>query len=839
MTESPNNTIAPQTLLTQEAMHCFQQGDLANASAKAKQAVLQNETEHAAWDLLAQIALSQNLSDKAIEFSKKAVLEAPKIADYYLTLGYGHQAQHALEKAKQNFQKALEYNDHLSKVYQALGMLAFEEGDLNTAYNYLNRYLDVEPTDALIHNNVGCIAAMRQQWQEAIDSFTQASKLNPNYADPCNNLGNVYLNLGEYDKALPYFEQTLALNPKHENALNNLGNVHKAKNELEQAQLHFEQVLDLNPNHPEALNNLGIVYIEQQNYLPALEAIQKALSIAPKFPEAKLNLGICLMQLERYQQAKQALESAVQLDPNLWEIHYNLALVAQFLAETSQAITHFQRVIELHPNHVASLYYLAKSYRQMGQTEDALNFYERILHLEPNNTQALADQIYLLATLGQTQTVESQKPKLEALLQENWRQGHINDVDTFEISALNFSDELQSRVAKEHASQLEVLDVTPFDFKDRNHTRLRIGYLSPDFNQHSVGLQIREMFQWHNRSQFEIYGYALVDAKPNPLTNAISNSCDHFVVVANEGPYQLSQRIYQDEIDILIDLAGYTGNAMPKTLAYQPAPIQCHWLGSSHSLQAPFIQYFIGQQDLIPASLRHYFSENIAYLPRTPFATQPFEKTLPPAKRQDYQLPNDAFVFCSFVQAYRMTQLTLNTWMTILKSTPQSILWLRADNEAIANRLRDFATQAGVDASRLIFLQQTLLNESWPQQLADMWLDPLEMSSGTGTFLSLWGHCPLLTLEGQTTQTRYASAMLATNGLSELVATDLTSYIQKAIDFASHPQKAHTLKKWLEANKSSMPMFDVGAQIKDLESLYMRMWADWQQSKPPGDINVR
>ncbi len=204
--------------------------------------------------------------------------------------------------------------------------------------------------------------------------------------------------------------------------------------------------------------------------------------------------------------------------------------------------------------------------------------------------------------------------------------------------------------------------------------RLRVGYLSPDFRRHPVGILLHELFARHDREAFEVYAYALVPAD-DEYTHRIREGCDAFVDVSLMSPEQAARRIHADGVHLLIDLGGYTAHTRTAILALEPAPVQAHFLGYPNTMGADFVPYLLADAWIVPEALAPYYTEQIVYLPQA-FVGSPLEMAEAPVTRAAFGLPADAVVFCCFNARYKIEPTVFDAWMRILRRVPESVLWL-------------------------------------------------------------------------------------------------------------------------------------------------------------------
>jgi len=315
------------------------------------------------------------------------------------------------------------------------------------------------------------------------------------------------------------------------------------------------------------------------------------------------------------------------------------------------------------------------------------------------------------------------------------------------------------------------------------------------------------------------------------------NAFDHFVDIYLAPPFEAARRIYDDHIDILIDLKGYTGQARPEILVDRPAPIQVNYIGFPGTMGADFIDYIIGDPFVTPLEHQPFYAEKIVQLPNS-YQPNDTKRTIAAAPaRRDCGLPEQGFVFCAFNSAHKFTPEMFDVWMRLLNAVPDSVLWVLSRSSATEQNLRREAAARGVAPERLIFAPCLPLAEHLGRQrLADLFLDTLPYNAHTTTSDALWAGLPVVTCAGETFAGRVAGSLLRAVGLPELVTTSLADYETTALALAREPQKLAALKEKLARNLPSAPLFDTARYTRDLEAAYVRMWDRWQAGEAPQAI---
>lgn len=356
------------------------------------------------------------------------------------------------------------------------------------------------------------------------------------------------------------------------------------------------------------------------------------------------------------------------------------------------------------------------------------------------------------------------------------------------------------------------------------HERLRIGYLSSDFRMHAVGLLTAQLYELHDRSRFEVYGFCWSNDDHSPLRARIIKGMDVLVRIKDMSDQEAAECIRSHEIDILIDLQGITDGSRPSILAYRPAPIQVTYLGFPGSTGMPDIDYVIADQFVLPEALLPFFTEKPLYMPQC-FQISDTQRTIAPMpKRSDYGLPDDRFIYCCFNHNHKITPEVFTVWMKILQRAPDSVLWLLSDNRWAEENMIEEARRRGIPRERLYFSGRVMPAEYLARyQLADLFLDTLPFNGGTTANDALWMGLPLLTCAGRTFASRMAGSLLRSVGLSELVAETLQDYEEVGVWLAQNPERITLIKQHLKSVRDTCPLFDNKQFVRNLENLFIKV----------------
>jgi predicted O-linked N-acetylglucosamine transferase (SPINDLY family) len=364
---------------------------------------------------------------------------------------------------------------------------------------------------------------------------------------------------------------------------------------------------------------------------------------------------------------------------------------------------------------------------------------------------------------------------------------------------------------------------------DRPGTRkskLAIGYISADFHTHATAYLIAELLEKHDRGQFDVFGYSYGPDDNSPMRGRLVGAVDRFADLEHASLAESVARIAADEIDVLVDLKGLTRGARTQILASRPAPIQVNYLGYPCTMAAPYMDYILVDDFVVPADQQPFFTEKLVHLPGCYQANDSQREIAPRTpSRAECGLPATGFVFCSFNNSYKITPDMFDVWMNLLKAVPGSVLWLLEGNRFVPVNLRAEARARGVSGERLVFAPKVTVPDHLARhRLADLLLDCFPVNAHTTASDALWAGCPVLTIAGETFVSRVAGSLLRAIGLPELITTTLEDYQAMALRLARDADLLAAVRGRLEASRLKCGLFDGAQFARNLEQAYVTMW---------------
>ena len=555
-----------------------------------------------------------------------------------------------------------------------------------------------------------------------------------------------------------------------------------------------------------------------------------------------------------FDEARQLYETylATSTDGLAFVAHHNLAIVLRSLDLQQDALFHLERSTKLNPSFLLGYLNHGSLLETLERPQDALAVWQAGLEKaqgdDPGNREF---RVKLLNNLGRLKEIcrdyAGAERALEASLDIEPQQGpvlhHWIHLRQKQCHWPVLGERIGSHQMIQYASPLTILSLTddpaeqlacaqrfarekisahpriaPFH-QGYGHDRIRIGYLSSDLSMHAVSLLTVQLFEMHDRSRFEVHAFCWSPEDGTPFRERVKRSFDKFHPIGAVDDETAANLIRENEIDVLIDLQGLSGRARPQIIARGPAPIQITWLGYPGTTAIPYNDYVIADDFILPKELEPFFTEKPLRLPRLFQVSDTTRAFGPVRSRAFYGLPEDSFVFCAFNNNYKITPEMFESWLRILKSAPNSLLWLLEDNEWSRENLQRMCRAAGVDPARLVFAGRIDPQDYLARfKTADLFLDTAPYNAGTTANDALWAGLPLLTLAGRTYVARMAGSLLRSAGLPELVCHTREDYERKAIHYGSNPAELSELRERLKGVKARHELFDTRLFVHEFET---------------------
>ena len=658
--------------------------------------------------------------------------------------------------------------------------------------------------------------------QEACALYREAAKRDPRSLRAHLNLGIALETLGDAAGAAAALERALAIDPASPAANYNLARLRYAGGAPAEAERLLLRALRDRPDFSDAHFMLGVVLSAQDRNVQAAGAFEAALRTGPRSFGVLYHYAGVLRSLGRLDEAQAALADARAAEPDDADACAALADLLLARGDRAGAAVELEALTRLRPDWVEALYNYGTTLMDLQRDAEAEAVLRRVVALDPRFLPVYR----MLGSLLHKQGRVAEALELFAAA----RRIHPQDFDlaSFELFLLNFSEEVSAQALFERhrafGERLERACPARFAFSPppRGERRLRVGYVSSEFNYHPVGLFTLPVLERHDRSRFEVYCYS-TSAKADDFTRRLAASADAWRDAGALSDDALAEAIHGDRIDILVDLAGHSGIPRLGVFARQPAPVQAAWLGYLNTTGLTRMHYRITDALADPPGAEASHTETLARLPHTQWCYRPFivvePAAAPPLVRAG------SVTFGSFVQAAKLSPLVRALWAEILRRLPRARLRVAgvAAGRA-AETLLDDLERAGVARERVTLVPFLPLREYFAQFSAvDIALDTAPYSGGTTTCDALWMGVPVLTFPGARPVSRSASSILTALGLGQWIASSAEDYVRLALEYAGQRELLCALRTSLRPRMRASPLMDEARFTRDLEAAYLSM----------------
>ncbi len=573
----------------------------------------------------------------------------------------------------------------------------------------------------------------------------------------------------------------------------------------------------------ETLYEAGIALLRAGDYAGAHGRFTAALGSDPKYVMALNGLGLALSSLGQEDDALASYNEAVRLEPTFASPYINRAVILHRRGDAAGALASLDKAIELQPDNPNAHNNRGSILTELQQQKAAIASLEQVLAIDPSYPLVaglrLLNKIYICDWGGFQRALQT--------LGEQLDRGEPG-APPWALLPLIDRPDLQRRAAEAwvagNAPEQTALGPAP---SYPNHDRIRIGYFSADFHRHATAHLIAELFERHDRANFEVIAFSFGPATDDEMQQRLKAGADRFIDVRDKTDRDIAALAREMEIDIAVDLKGITFGHRLGIFSHRAAPIQVNYLGYPGTIGAPYIDYIIADEVVIPAESRQHYAEQVVTLPGS-YQVNDRKRKVSDRKftRAELGLPEDAFVLCCFNNNFKIMPYIFDMWINIMHSVPNSVLWLIADNPTAAENLQWEAERRGIEKKRLVFADRISPEDHLARHAhADLFLDTYPYNAHTTASDALWVGLPVLTCPGDTFASRVAASLLTAMDLKELIFANLYEIEQTAIALAKDPARLAALKEKVLKNRATSPLFDTDAFARNIESAYQQMIA--------------
>jgi len=606
---------------------------------------------------------------------------------------------------------------------------------------------------------------------------------------------------------------------------------------VDQAAARYTDVLRADPANADALYYLALISCQHGRFEEGAELARKSLDSDPKQARSHVILGRAWHALGRNDDALLSFDRAIALAPELAPAHANRADVLSKIGRNAEALDSYDRALALAPDSVADWMNRAVALIALNRHDEAVISFDRGFALDPDFAQADDFRAPLLLSKLRICDWSDFAAETEELLAMVRAEKPLNL--PYAIVAIPSSPAEQLQCAKRYV-QDQPAHPPLWQGEIYAHDRLRVAYLSADFNEHPTAYLTAGLFEQHDTSRFEITALSFGQNDNSPARRRLEAAFEHFIDVGGDSDQEIAALMRRSEIDIAVDLMGFTKDHRLGVLARRAAPIQVNYLGYPGTTGAPYMDYILADATVIPEDHEAFYAERVVRIPGT-YQINDNRRAISQRTptRGECGLPQNAFVFCCFNNPQKITPEIFAIWMRLLQATEGSVLWLITGIAKAAANLRLEAEKRGVAPERLIFAPKASVADHLARhRLADLCLDTLPYNAHTTASDALWAGLPVLTCLGETFAGRVAASLLKAIGLDALITHTLAEYEALALRLARDPAYLAALKDTLIRNRDESPLFDTQSATRHIESAYLTMADIARRGEKPRSFNV-
>ena len=624
----------------------------------------------------------------------------------------------------------------------------------------------------------------------------------------------------EIKKALKIYLEILNVQKNNSKLLYLIGTAYIQINKFEQAIKFLNKSISIDENNLATLNNLGGALQELNKFEDAIKIYNKLFQLDPNHLQAKNNIANCFTKIKKFNEAVKIYKELIKKNPYDYVAYNNLGNVNQEMNHDENAIYNYTKSINLKSDYFIAHKNLGDIYKKKGRYKESLNLYNLVNKLKPGYKDIISNIIETKMLICEWGDYESYIKKIRDIIKSK------NFFNPFTLLYLIDDPYLQKKTSKIYIKErYSDLNKVISDKKNKKKLKPKIGYFSADFGDHATLHLIFDIFKHHDKSKFDFYAFSFGSKKDDSWNTEVRKYFKDFIDVDNMSDEEIAITSQKIGIDIAVDLKGFTQDARPGIFLHRAAPIQINYLGYPGTMGSDFIDYILADKIVIPKKNQKNFTEKVIYL-KNCYQPNMDKRDISIKKftKSDFELPEDAFVFCSFNSNYKITPYIFNIWMNILKKVPNSILWILVSNSDAKKNLKLEAKQSGVNENRIIFAKKIPVNEHLKRmQIADLFLDTFPCNAHTTASEAIRMALPIITISGESFASRVAKSILNQVNLNGLVVNNEKDYQNLAIDLANNKSKLEEIKSNLRKSLKNTSLYNSKEFTKNLEDIYTEM----------------
>ena len=694
--------------------------------------------------------------------------------------------------------------------------------------------LDLDPNNFDAINLLAAINFQNKSFSKSIELFKKASKINPNSADLYNNLSIAFLQEKKLKEAIQSWDKAIKLKPDFFQAYFGKGNAYSNLKDYSNAINNFNKAIEIKKDYKEAYNNLGSLYANLKDYKNALTIFKKAIAINPVHFNEFNNLGNVYYELKKYNDAIDNYNLAIKINSDFALTYYNKAKALQKINLIEESVKNYKKAISLNKNFSEAYKNLGNIYMDLKLLDKSIYNHKKALKINPGIKFLLGNILQLKCGICDWENFEYEKNFLERQILDGKKSASP-------FSTLLLYDSPSLLMKSSNIFLESEFQTSKWIKKEKvRKKKIRIAYYSSDFHNHATMYLIANLFELHDKSKFEIYAFSFGPDDNSKIRKRVIKTFDKFIDVNQKTIQEIVEISRHENIDIAVDLKGFTKDNRFELFIERCAPIQISFLGFPGTTGSDCIDYLVADKMVIPDQKKKYYSENIIYLPNS-YQVNDATITISEKnfRRKEFGLPENSFVYCCFNNTYKILPDMFLSWIKILEKVQNSVLWLLVDNDIAKTNLKKILTSKGIDQNRLIFADRMMHSEHLARlKLADLFLDTFPCNAHTTASDSLRSCLPILTLRGNSFASRVTSSLLSSVGLDKLITDTNQAYEELAVKIALDDNYFSLIKNELKDNIKTKPLLNTIMFTKNLERAYFNAFEKYVNNEKPDTIEI-
>jgi predicted O-linked N-acetylglucosamine transferase (SPINDLY family) len=647
-------------------------------------------------------------------------------------------------------------------------------------------------------------------------------------------LAEIYGATDRNDQAIGLWRRLAAITPGDAGVLRQLAQALIAQRAFAEAIERLRVAIRLEPTNARAYNNLGLAQLRSGDAAGAAASLEHAVRITPTYALAHMNLGLAHRALNQIALARACFERALRLDPHLSSARSHLAELL-LGSDESAARRERDRALESH----------AINLMTVGRHDEAIQVWDRLIDEDAQLDYLIAMRFHCRLHCCDWSDYEALRRRLQVEVMAGRRADLPFSFFVYCDSAAAQLECARLFVAARHPDRPAAAPAARAHPERAPVTvaksaRLRVAYVSSEFNEHATAYLIAGLLERHDRARFEIAALSYGQSDRSAMRTRIEASVERFFDISQRTDREVVELMRSLEVDLAVDLKGLSGGARTGIFAQRAAPVQINFLGYPGSTGAGYIDYVLADRHVIPEREQRYYSERVIYLPQCYQPNDPL-RPLPrvASSRAELGLPDDGFVFCCFNNLYKISPATFRVWLGLLRRVAGSVLWLLGGTQTAMRNLRAVAAAGGIAPERICFAPHIPQAHHLARYLqADLFLDTTPCNAHTTASDALWMGVPVLTLTGQAFAGRVATSLLHAVGLPQLCTRTVDEYASEALRLATEPAELAKLKAHLENGRQGFALFDTSAYCGHIEAAYEEIWNRHLRGEAPRALAV-